>query len=119
MTDAPPLSYVVDTSVLVARFLESDAHHSKVLAYWDNLEKGHCRFHIPALAIVESAGAINRRSSVTNMAAAVHRLRQLIGRGHIVEYQLDDQRRNQALSMVVRYKLRSADAIFVALAEEL
>jgi predicted nucleic acid-binding protein len=71
------------------------------------------------LAVVESAGAIYRRSSLTDMAAAVHTLRQLAGRGYIVEYQLDEQRRNQALSMVGRYKIRGADAVFVALAEEL
>lgn len=105
--------------MVVARFVESDPHHNKVIHYWENLESGQYRFHIPLLTIVEAAGAIYRRSSLTDASAAIYRLRQLTERGDIVQYPLDEPRTQRAVLMAWQYNLRGADAVHVALADEL
>ena len=60
VTISQPPDLVLDASVIVAYFIETDEHHSKVLTYWDNLERGQSRFHIPMLATVETVAAIYR-----------------------------------------------------------
>lgn len=119
MISASPTEYVADASVLVAYFVETDEHHDKVLPYWDELRNAQVRFHIPALAIVEAAGVINRRSSRTHMVSAIETLRELTGLGYIVQYPLDEKRINHTLSILGRYNLLGADAVYCSLAEEL
>jgi predicted nucleic acid-binding protein len=99
MTASPLPDYVVDASVAVARFVRSDRHHSKVLPFWDDLEIGQCRFHIPMLAVVETYAGIYRPTRNRSLAeAAVYRLGQLTQRGLVVQYPLDEQRTQRALS---------------------
>lgn len=119
MTSTALPGYVLDASVVVANFLERDVHHNKVLPYWTSLERGQCRFHLPMLALVETIGAICRRSSVVDAAAAVRRLRQLTEQGYILQYPLDGQRTQQAMTIALQYRLRGADAVYAALADEL
>ena len=119
MTAAQPLNLVVDASVLVAYFVPSDAHHSKVLPYWNDLEIGQSRFHIPMLAVVETAGALYRRSSRIDAVEAIYRLRQLTEQGSIIQYPLDEMRKRRAVAAAWQYSLRGADAVYAALADEL
>jgi len=120
VTAAQPLNLVVDASVLVAYFVPSDAHYSKVLPYWNNLEIGQSRFHLPMLAVVETYAGIYRPTGNWYLAeATVYRLGQLTQRGQVVQYPLDEQRTQRALSAVSLYNLRGADAVYAALADEL
>jgi predicted nucleic acid-binding protein len=120
VTAAQPLNFVVDASVLVAYFVPSDAHHSKVLPYWNDLEIGQSRFHLPMLAVVETYAGIYRPTSDLSLAeAAVYRLGQLTQRAQVVQYPLDEQRTQRALSTASLYNLRGADAVYAALADEL
>ena len=91
MTSTPATDYVVDASVVIARFVEPDSHHNNVLPFWDELERGQVRFHLPTLAVVETAGIIHKRVSLSDMAAAVYWLEQLTETGRIIQYTLDAQ----------------------------
>jgi predicted nucleic acid-binding protein len=53
------------------------------------------------------------------MVVAIYRLLQLTEMEYITQYPLDEQRRDRTLSVVARYNLLGADAVYCSLAEEL
>ena len=111
--------YVVDASVVVAYVVQNDTHHAGVRTYWDDLERGQCRFHIPMLGVVETTGVVHRRSSLSDALVVFSRLQQLTETGHLVQYPLDEERSQMAVTAALQHRLRGADAVYAALAEEL
>ena len=113
---------VLDSSVLVASFLPDDHFHQQALQHIVGLESGNSVFHLPMLVWVEVIASVNRQAQRNRMALlsrAEQSLKDWDSSGKIVLYPLDRDRMNKAASVAERYRLRGADSIVVALAEEL
>ena len=120
---------VIDTnlsivSLLDASILNSEELNQRPLAagYMDGLENGDYVAHLPMLVVVEITTAISRRVT-TDRLALLARARQSINdweeNGQIVLYELNRDRMEGAVRVAEQYRLRGADTIVAALAEEL
>lgn len=113
---------VVDSSVLVASFLPHDHFHQKSLSHIEGLEAGDYVFHLPMLVWVEVIASVNRRAQ-KNRVALLSRAKQSLDAwetaGKMVLYPLDRDRMEEAGTTAERLRLRGADAVVAALAEEL
>lgn len=47
--------YLIDSSFLVALFLEGDVHHTEILNFFDDLSKGSIRFYVSHRVLEETA----------------------------------------------------------------
>jgi predicted nucleic acid-binding protein len=113
---------VVDSNLLVAAFLESDAFHEKSQQYINGLENGDYIFHLSMLVVVEVMGVIARqpqRNRLALLARVEKSLSEWERDGRILLYPLDRNRMNIALNIAQQYRLRGMDAVIAALAEEL
>ena len=108
--------------MIVASFLESEAHHENARQYINGLENGNFVFHLPMLVVVEVMSAIRRRA-VNNWVALVSVWKQNVfdweNTGKIVLYPLNRDRMNRAVDLAEQILLRGADSVTAALAEEL
>ena len=113
---------VVDSSVLAASFLESDRFHQDSLTYITGLESGDYSFHLPILVIVEVLSAVSRQVQ-SNRLAVFARVNESFSEwertGKIVLYTLDRERMEHAKDIALRFRLKGADSVIAALAEEL
>ena len=115
-------SIVVDSSILVASFLENEDKHQQALAYIGGLQRGDYVFHLPMLVVVEVVAAISRQT-IDNRLALLARsgqsLRAWGQSGKISLYPLDQARLEHSVTVAQRDRLRGADSVIAALAEEL
>ena len=113
---------VVDSSVIVASFLEADEFHRQGQEYVEMLAQGDFIFHLPMLVAVEVMSAISRRAT-KNRLALLARWKQITvdweSSGKIFLYPLDSDRMNRAINIAQSHRLRGADSVIAALAEEL
>jgi predicted nucleic acid-binding protein len=105
---------IVDASVWVARFLLGDKHHAAASACITRLLHSGQRLTVPVLAWAEVAGAIARRSGSDE--TALQALVLLQQRRWIDAIAIDRTLGEQAAQMAAQYKLRGADAVYLALA---
>ncbi|MDO8750989.1 MAG: type II toxin-antitoxin system VapC family toxin [Dehalococcoidia bacterium] len=113
---------VVDASVLVASFLDYEDKHVEALEYIRLLEAGDYLFHLPRLALVETLAAVNRRAqrrSPIYVLRAKAYFEQWQAEGKIAFYDMEESRARRAVDVALRDRLRGADAVYAALAEEL
>ena len=113
---------VVDTNVLVASSIESEAHHEDARAYINGLGNGDWVFHLPMLVVVEVISAIGRRASRNWLALASVWKQNVVDwerDGQVVLYPLDRICMSVALGLAEQQGLRGADSVIAALAEEL
>lgn len=113
---------VVDSSVLTASFLESDRFHQDSLTYITGLERGDYRFHLPILVVVEVLSAVSRqvqRYRLAALARVKESFREWERTGKIVLYTLDRERMEHSIDIAQRFRLKGADSVIAALAEEL
>ena len=112
----------MDSSVIVASFLDTEARHDDAYQYIDGLENGEHIFHLPMLVVIEVASAIGRRA-LKNRAALL-----AVWRKNIVDwerdrklflYPLNRERMRRAVISAEQHRLRGADSVVAALAEEL
>ena len=112
----------VDSNVLVASFLESEARHNDALHYINALENGDYVFHLPMLVPVEVISAIWRRTQKQGVAL-ITRVRTSLkaweATGRLLLYPLNRERLELAMDAAVKYRLSGADAIVASLADEL
>ena len=109
---------VVDASVWVSLLATDDVNHEATRQWFDQEIAEGARFTAPSLVLVEVAGAMTRRtgrdaSAGVDAAARVRGLAEL----ELVPLAVDAAER--AATIAVRYVLRGADAVYVALASEL
>ena len=113
---------VVDSSILAASFLESDRFHQDALIYITGLQNEDFSFHLPILVIVEVLSAVSRQVQ-RNRLAACARVNKSFSEwertGKIVLYTLDRERMEHAKDIALRFRLKGADSVIAALAEEL
>ena len=116
---AEPL--VVDSSVIVAAFMPEEPNHLLGVQYISGLERGDYVFHLPMLVVAEVSSAIRRRLRYWQWEYAGWRrnLARWERYGKVVLYPLNRARMESAVSSARRRRLRGADSIVAALAEEL
>ena len=115
-------SIVVDSSIIVASFLVDEERHQQALEYINGLEQGDYAFHLPMLAIIEVASAIRRRT-IRNWIVLASTWKQNVADwerdGSLILYPLNRDRLELAVTIAQRDRLRGADSVVAALAEEL
>lgn len=113
---------VLDSNLLAASFLEFDLFHQRGQAYIDGLENGDYVLHLPMLIAVEVMSTISRRA-LKNRLSLMLTWRQNLADweldGKIILYPLDRNRMENSLRASEQYRLRGADSIIAALADEL
>ena len=115
-------SIVVDSSIIVSSFLESDNFHEIGRNYINLLENGDYVFYLPMLVVVEVMSAISRRTGQNRLPLMItweQNIADWERDGKLMLYPLDRQRLNDALITAERYRLKGSDTIIAALAEEL
>ena len=113
---------VVDANVIMAFFLEAEEYHQRSRTYVDGLEHGEYIFHLPMLVIVEIVSAISRRAQRNRLALLTRVTKSLSDwetAGRIILYPLDQGRMGNAVKVAEERRLRGADSVVAALAEEL
>ena len=113
---------VVDSSILAASFLETDRFHQESINFIVGLENGGYTFHVPYLGLVEVISAVSRQPRTNRLAVLARTIQSLTDweqTGVMVLYPLNRDRMELASSIAIRFRLRGADSVFAALAEEL
>lgn len=118
-TVAEPL--VVDSSVIVASYIPEEVNHLQGLEYRNGLDRGTYVFHLTMLVAVEVTSAIRRR--LPNWQQVMDDWQRSLVRwqrdGKVVLYPLDRASMERSVSAARRRRLRGADSVVAALAEEL
>ena len=113
---------VVDSNAFVAYLVESEEFHQRSRIFINGLESGDYEFHLPMLVVVEIAAALNRRLQ-RNRTAILSGWHKTISNweksGKVVLYSLDRGRMDKAVNIARSHRLRGADSVIAALAEEL
>jgi predicted nucleic acid-binding protein len=116
-TDAPAWMVVIDASVWVSRLVSQDVHHDASRRWLEEYTEHGGRIITPALLLPEVAGAISRRTGESKLANQVVKQLQRLPLLQLVSV---DQRLGQAAArLAANLGLRGADAVYVAVAEQL
>ena len=113
---------VVDSNILVASFIESDSLQIESQTYLTGLEDGSYTFHLPMLVIAEIIASISRQVTANRLALlarADQSLKAWEQSGRILLYPLDRDRLELSVRVAQRDRLKGADSVVAALAEEL
>jgi predicted nucleic acid-binding protein len=110
------VSLVIDASVWVSVSIPDDAHHATTRQWLERILPSEWLV-TPTLGLVETAGAIARRTGSARLAQrAIDAIQQLPNTTVVVP---DASLWQQALDVSASRALRGADAVYVALAEAL
>ncbi|HVA23853.1 MAG TPA: type II toxin-antitoxin system VapC family toxin [Chloroflexota bacterium] len=105
---------VVDASVWVGRYVPEDVHHAASLSWFSRGPAQQSSLAVPFLALAEVAGAIARRTGHSADAQnAVEHMRAVPG---LQMVPLEESLAVQAAQAALSYRLRGADAVYVAVA---
>lgn len=108
---------VTDASVWVSRFLNDDAFHAASLRWLTEMIADERAVVAPASMLAEVAGAIARRTGKTQMGyEVVQRIRRVPSLQLVA---IDPDLGNYAAEIASSYRLRGADAMYVAVAHRL
>jgi predicted nucleic acid-binding protein len=108
---------VVDASVVVSRLVSHDTHH-EVSRDWlaRHVAEGGL-IVAPALFLPEVAGAVARRTGEPRLALdALHAVQRLPGLRLVP---IDEALALEAARLAARFRIRGADAVYVAVASDL
>ena len=112
-----PAPVVTDASIWVAFFVAADVNHVASRNWIDSHTRAGGMLVAPSILLTEVAAAISRRLGqpqlVLQVAGSLSRLTLL----RIV--QMDGQLMTEATAIAANYRLRGADAIYVATAKQL
>ena len=113
----PPTIVVVDASVWVSRLVPQDVHHESSRRWLENYTAQGGRLVAPVMLLPEIAGAISRRTGAPALADQATKQLQQLGSLRLVAV---DRRLGQAATrLAADLGLRGADALYVAVAEQL
>ena len=111
---------VVDASVFVAALVREGESHNEAIRLIEDMVTGNHLFHISTLVPIEVCQAIFRGTGSAVMAYMTGKtLDDWIREGKIKPYDLDKGRMDAASEIVIRQKLKGAEAVAIQLAEEL
>jgi predicted nucleic acid-binding protein len=105
---------VVDACVWVAAFMSHETHHAQAAELVRQLAHLQSRVNLPTLTLAEVVGAIARRSDSLEVAPVIKQF--LLSQSWIEQTSIDMALGADAASIAMRYRLRGADAVYVALA---
>lgn len=108
------MSLVIDASVWVSAFIPADAHHQTTRAWLEAVSPVDT-LTTPALGLVETAGAIARRTGSELLARRACRAIERLP--NVLVVVPDGALWNAALGAAAARSLRGADAVYVALAD--
>jgi predicted nucleic acid-binding protein len=106
---------VVDASVWVAYYHEADPAHATCFAWVGAALAQGERLVAPSLVLPEVAAALARLGGPETAKTAVQHLRSRIG---LVLLELDETRALRAADLAITARVRGADAVYLALAQE-
>jgi len=115
VTDSPYV--VVDASLWVARLVPQDTFHKASKNWMESMASQATVLLSPTLLLAEVAGAITRRTALPELALRAVEALQLLPDLRLVE--MDQSLVQQAAQLAARHALRSADALYVAVAAQL
>jgi predicted nucleic acid-binding protein len=105
---------VIDANVWVAAFLPGDVHHAVAASCISRIAATKTGVILPTLALVETCGAIARRTDTPEAAIAI--MNFLKAQNWIEFAALDSALMQAATDIAMTCRLRGADAVYVALA---
>jgi predicted nucleic acid-binding protein len=108
---------VIDASVWVAFFLESDLHHGRARELVRSLfQNQNETVRIPTLALVEIAGTLSR---VTRSPILANKSVHIVEALGAEVFDLDEPLAKLATELASQLGIKGADAVYVALARDL
>ncbi len=105
---------VVDASVWVSHLTPADSNHLNSLRWIDDYTDSGGELLVPTLLLVEVAGVIARLSGQPSMGRQA--AEQLYNTPGVRLVDLDDQLAVSAAQIAADFRLRGADAVYVAVA---
>lgn len=108
---------VIDASVWVSFLIKQDANHSATQPWLKKTLSSGMPIAAPNLLLSEVGGAISRRLGRTNIGHKV--INQLLSIPTLRLVSIDHPFGIQASRIAANYQLRGADALYVALADDL
>jgi predicted nucleic acid-binding protein len=108
---------VIDASVWVAINRDTDPAHSRCMAWLDSVLDSNDRLVAPTLLVAEVAGALRKLTRQQAVASAV--VEELFALGAVELIPLDRERARRAAALAAASGVRGADAVYLALAQEL
>ena len=112
------MNYVVDASVFVSAAQIKDVHYADSVAFFRQLgATPDVNVFCPTLLLPEYAAAIARRTDDTSLAESLIEILETMW-GLRLE-SLTENRSRRAAKIAAQHRLRGADAVYVALAEEI
>lgn len=108
---------VVDASIWVSNFVPHDAHHRVARLWLEQRLMAEDDLVVPTLVFPEVAGAVSRRTGdpVLGHDAAAGVLQTL----RLRTIPLSDRLASESVRVAADYRLRGADAVYVAVADSL
>ncbi|MBI4314444.1 MAG: PIN domain-containing protein [Chloroflexi bacterium] len=111
------MNYVIDASVFVSAAQASDVHYAESVLLFGRLEKTpNANVFCPTLLLAEYSASIVRRTGDASLAESLVDLLYTL-QGLKLE-PLTESRARRAARTAAMHRLRGADAVYVALAEE-
>jgi predicted nucleic acid-binding protein len=110
------MNCVVDASVFVASARASEVYYADSIRFLQQLGASDANVFCPTLIVVECSAAIARPTGDASFAESV--VGMLEAHPNLNLESLTERRAHRAAEVAARLRLRGADAVYVALAEE-
>ncbi|MBO0798216.1 MAG: PIN domain-containing protein [Blastocatellia bacterium] len=110
------MNYTIDASVFVASARKNEPHHSESLKFLAQIRAQQLSVVCPSLVLAECGAAIVRRTSDSALALRLVFLVKNFPELRLVD--ISTPRAERAAQIAAAHRLRGADSIYVAVAEE-
>jgi len=110
---------IIDSTVLVSIFSDKDKFHRFGLDVFSNILDKKIEPVIPTFAVVETCGLIGRKFGQHLAAIVEDQLSTWVDNGMLLVKELTLDRMKYATEDAIRFGLKGADAVFVALTKEI
>jgi predicted nucleic acid-binding protein len=108
--------YTIDASVFISAFITTEASHADSKAFVDRIKREQAMVYCPSLMIVEVAAALARTTGDTMRAEQF--AQTLATAPNLILVGLAGERVQKTVHIAATGKLRGADAVYVAVAQE-
>ncbi len=108
---------IIDASVYVALFLRSEHAHSVSRAWFGEAVSAHSTLFAPVILLAETGAALSRGARRPDLARQA--VTQLLELGLVELVKVSVELAERAAQIAIDCRIRGADAIYVALAEQL